>query len=529
MKRAIMSIAIVLFLILYSPNLYSLTNFNFKCLALDNTGQVLPETPVDIRISISDDTGTLYQETHTGVTTDQFGFFTVEVGNGTVISGDLGDITVASNTRISCETRKAGFDWVLSSIESIATSMRTPFIDISKYVWVIEGNDATIPGTNFIGTTDDSELHIDVRNGGTVEQSLRINTDQAIYRESGITGNVAGNERGDGSVDLQISRTDATQVASGINGVIRGGKNNKIESNGRETIIGGGQNNTSISLNGALLGGRDNQLGTTLVFTDENATIIGGRDNISNDGFATVGGGRENTASSNAPLLNFTEQTVFGGNGNIAGGIRSVVFGGQNNKALSTSSVFGGQNNQTICATSVILGGRDNESTCDNVTFDYSYSMIAGGYKVKTDKYGQNAYASGQFDNQGDAQTSLFVVRNETSDNSVTNLYLDGTNELEKMNLIDQSIWNFKVLVIGKNDDGTIYGSYEINGVIINNGGVLAINGIPAEADRTIYETDSGLDATAVVNGTALAIQVTGLAATTMHWVARVKVSQLNY
>lgn len=59
--------------------------------------------------------------------------------------------------------------------------------------------------------------------GTVVEQSLRMNTNQAIYRENAITGITAGNTRGQYAVDMQIHRTAATRVASGNYSTLGGG------------------------------------------------------------------------------------------------------------------------------------------------------------------------------------------------------------------------------------------------------------------------------------------------------------------
>jgi hypothetical protein len=209
----------------------------------------------------------------------------------------------------------------------------------------------------------------------------------------------------------------------------------------------------------------------------------------------------------------------------VASGDYSTVGGGKDNTASGDYSIVGGGSRNTASRDYATVGGGFRNSA------NGDYSTILGGSFAVTDKYGQNAYASGQFDNQGDAQTSLFVVRNITVGSTDSLLNLNGNSWVtrEQMTLNDEDAWTFKIFVVGKNNDGSVYGSYEIRGVIINNGGTLAINGVSSETDRTIYETDSGLDATAVINGTALAIQVTGISGETIRWVARVEVAQINY
>ena len=84
--------------------------------------------------------------------------------------------------------------------------------------WLLGGNTGTTPGTDFIGTTDGTALHLYV-NGGS-SNSLILNTNGSIQRD------VAGNGRGEDAVDLQSSRDSASQVASGQYATIGGGRRN---------------------------------------------------------------------------------------------------------------------------------------------------------------------------------------------------------------------------------------------------------------------------------------------------------------
>ena len=72
---------------------------NYQAIARNTTGAILANQSVSIRISITDGSAgaTLYQETHT-VTTNQFGLFTLGVGNGTVVSGIFSSIPWATIT-----------------------------------------------------------------------------------------------------------------------------------------------------------------------------------------------------------------------------------------------------------------------------------------------------------------------------------------------------------------------------------------------------------------------------------------------
>ncbi|MCH7987580.1 MAG: DUF1566 domain-containing protein [Planctomycetes bacterium] len=75
-------------------------SINYQGVARDNTGAILATQGIALQISIlsGSPTGTVeYSETHT-TTTNQFGLFTLQIGNGTVVSGDFTTINWGANT-----------------------------------------------------------------------------------------------------------------------------------------------------------------------------------------------------------------------------------------------------------------------------------------------------------------------------------------------------------------------------------------------------------------------------------------------
>jgi hypothetical protein len=68
-----------------APNLVS-----YQAIARNNSGAVLANTNISVRVSIKNTSSsgpTVYQETFTGVTTNQFGLFTLQIGNGNPVTG----------------------------------------------------------------------------------------------------------------------------------------------------------------------------------------------------------------------------------------------------------------------------------------------------------------------------------------------------------------------------------------------------------------------------------------------------------
>jgi len=74
--------------------------FNYQAVVRDNAGTPLTEQSVGIKISLLQgavDGTVVYSETHSP-TTNSFGLVTLEIGDGTVVSGDLSSVDWGSNT-----------------------------------------------------------------------------------------------------------------------------------------------------------------------------------------------------------------------------------------------------------------------------------------------------------------------------------------------------------------------------------------------------------------------------------------------
>ncbi len=193
----------------------------------------------------------------------------------------------------------------------------------TAFAWNVAGNSGTTPGTNFLGTTDNQAMEILVKNGTAVNNSLTLNPNGSMQRDA------SGNTRGTSSIDLQTTRTSATQVASGNYDNLAGGQNNTISSD--KGVIAGGETNTVTGGDGVIGGGGLNYNAGT------NGTIAGGYgDTVLSSTSSTIGGGTNNLASANY-------STISGGSYNHATGAYSAISGGTNNfNGGSLSSIVGG-------------------------------------------------------------------------------------------------------------------------------------------------------------------------------------------
>lgn len=251
---------------------------------------------------------------------------------------------------------------------------------------------------------------------------LNTNNNGPLMRIAPDNTNFGGNARGLFSVDLQKTRNNADEVASGDYSTVGGGVSNKAS--GVYSIVCGGQQNRATGSNGITAGGLNNDN------TGSRGFIGGGEGNTVSSTHSTVSGGQSNTASTG------THATVAGGSGNTASGQRSIVIGGQNNTASGQLSICGGGTNAATGQFAVCIGGQNNQSTNTASTTIGGENNIASGqygfatgFQSKAYLYSQFSNASGLFAANGDAQQSLLTARRSASltTAATTVLSLDGT------------------------------------------------------------------------------------------------------
>ena len=227
--------------------------------------------------------------------------------------------------------------------------------------WLLTGNSGTVPGTNFLGTTDSAALVFKVNN----ERAFRL---ESTPGSPNVIGGIVGNWAYSGVYRASIGGGgDSTQanVVTDIYGTVGGGVGNQA-GDGAGTIddrsyctVGGGRGNTASGDNSTIGGGWYNEASSL------QATIGGGQDNLASGGWATIGGGKDNATSANSA-------TVGGGEGNTAVGEWATVGGGYSNTASGASFVGGGEQNAATGAFATVSGGGLN-------TASGSYYATVGG------------------------------------------------------------------------------------------------------------------------------------------------------
>jgi hypothetical protein len=260
----------------------------------------------------------------------------IQIGSGLSLSA--GELSATGGDTVSIEASAADILSVASGAISAddAGADRIVFWDdsASKLAYLEAGSGLSLSGTTLTatatgtiggstGSTDNSILRSDGTGGSTLQDSAFVIADNATaspnntvnhasIQATGGTTNVSvsivpkgvgafmlqvpnaaaggGNARGDSAVDLQSSRSAATQVASATRSVICGGGNNTASA--QEACVLGGTGNNASGFQAAILGGRSNT-------ASGDRAIAAGDANTSN-GVTSFAVGVSNTSSSTA-------------------------------------------------------------------------------------------------------------------------------------------------------------------------------------------------------------------------------------
>ena len=369
---------------------------------------------------------------------------------------------------------------------------------------------------------------------------------------------IGGNARGQYATDWQKSRSSNNEVASGDYSTIGGGQNNSAtgsqstvgggianDATGLRSFIGGGLNNRASGSRATVSGGDDNAA------SGDRATVGGGRGNRASGDYSAVGAGQDNTASTGTHatvgggLTNTASggaSTVGGGDANTASGGRSTVGGGEGNTASGNRATIGGGKDNTSSGTRATVSGGDNNTASNfypavgggkNNTASGQYSTVSGGFRAIASRYGQFGQASGRFISDGDAQFSRYVLRTATTDATANvELFLDGTGGSNRITIPEGTAYQFHIYITSIQQTGNNAKSSEITGLIRRESGQNAtIVGQHTDGNKTF--NDGGFNPTYTVSADttnqSLKIDVTGIAATNIHTVATVDITEVKY
>jgi hypothetical protein len=291
------------------------------------------------------------------------------------------------------------------------------------------------------------------------------------------SNSVAGNARGAGSVELQMSRSSSTAIASGLFSVIAGGANSRAT--GEYCTVMGGQAAQAGPGSYALAFG--------------NNAIASGDNSIAFNGTATGAGGFAVGVSASASSLN----SIALGANSSAGAERAIAIG--NAVAFGANGIGLGNNAAAVGAMSVAM---------QNATADRQ-NMVAVGAETITNFTGRG-------------QAVQFQMRGRTTDDTPTEMLLADSVKLT----IPANVALFGTIEIAAIQVTTAAESahYVRKFAIQRLGSTTTLIGSVTTVG-TDYESSAGMDVaiTADDTGDFLKVEVTGLAATTLRWMACVR------
>jgi hypothetical protein len=482
--------------------------------------------------------------------TDHFG--TVGGGRNNQAGNNAGSVTDDNSATVSgggANTASGGFSTVGGGYNNIADDRAT--VSGGTYN-IASGEYATVAGGS--GNTAVGEA---AAVGG------------GIYNDADGVGATVGGGGYDGATyDGNEALANASTIGGGLGNLVAatadyatvGGGNSNTAGAAGATVGGGGYNGSASAGNEALAiastigGGYGNLITTTadyatigggqyITASGDYATVGGGHGNTTTSGAATIGGGESNTAGHYAATIGGGENniasgprsTIGGGSDNIASGAHTIVGGGWENIANGLyATVGGGWDNTAGGSNATIDGGYNNTASGDYATIgggrrnivSGDHATVPGGRGAVADHYGQMAYASGRFADDGDAQASLYVLRRAATmtAGSWYTLYLDGLSGANVITMTAGRTMTFDILAVGRTEDGESAG-YQIQGVIENVGGTIAFIGTPT---ITILGEDDPVWNIRVTAVTALNIGVQGNGEE-IRWVATVHAAEVAW
>jgi hypothetical protein len=291
--------------------------------------------------------------------------------------------------------------------------------------WKLGGNAGTTPGSDFIGTSDNTALE------------LKVNGQRALRIEPGASPNLIG-----GSA--------ANTVAPGIVGATIGGGGSGgfgNAANGDYSAVAGGQLNTASGPYSTVAGGYLNSASGAGV-----SAVAGGELNAASGTGSAVAGGFNNSASG-------IDSAVAGGSNNTASGGGSAVAGGGGNTASGTGSAVAGGGGNTASGNYSFAAGRQAKATqggsfvWGDMTSSDLTSPAANSFTVRASGgiwLGTNsspAITAGHFiDTSTLGYLSTAGVWTDNSDRTLKHDFrpLDRSSVLEKIARMPITSWSYK-------------------------------------------------------------------------------------
>jgi len=437
--------------------------------------------------------------------------------------------------------------------------------------FTVDGRDVSADGTKLDGIASSANNYVHPNHSGEVtstadgatviasnvvdEDNLKIsNTPTNGYvltAQSGNTGGLtwaeaasgaplyAGNEN---SPSAQPSATGSNAIAIGEAAVASGGKSVAIGktatatglrsmafgqsyASGTDSFAAGGESSSAtygaLGPNSIALG-RYSQAGGQSSITSGSAADANGAYSVSlgfqNDveGYSSnISGGRDNDITSAGSY-----SAIAGGRDNIITGDYSTIAGGQSNDISGTYSFAYGYNNSVTNGGAAALGGENTASA--------AYSLVHGRYGLSS-TWGCRTHASGKFAAGGDAQGGEYVLQLATTGATPLPLTAGGASlqPVYAITAATDTCITFNGIVVAMQNGAQSYGSWEVKGLLVNDGGTTTLaNSVITAISNT---SNWGVALSADNTNNALLITATGEASHNIRWVANIRTVEVTF
>ncbi len=194
--------------------------FNYKAL-IANNGTVLSATPVTLRFTIlQNGTTSVYQETQ-NATTDSNGIVTVNIGEGTTVSGNFSGISWGDNSyflKVEINTGSGYQDFGTSEFKYVPYAKYAQKADVAEFVnhsfWQQNSNGINSPDRVGIGRPVSVEANLHINDVASGAPMIKMESNDNIYTiwqsgRAGVDTYLVGVDGGNNNFQISNTTTGA--------------------------------------------------------------------------------------------------------------------------------------------------------------------------------------------------------------------------------------------------------------------------------------------------------------------------------
>jgi len=393
-------------------------------------------------------------------------------------------------------------------------------------------------GVIFGGQSNTASGQISFIGGGTVNVASGYGSNVVggtNNSSAGVYNFIGGGQLNSGTSGSIITTQSATMngttavTLSASNALIRVGQYISGTSIGTDTYVAA-ISGTSLTLSQAATGSTTNNIS----FFTPHGIVVGGGNNQATGAYSFIGGGGDAGTAANRNVASGDWSTVGGGFKNVASNTGAFIGGGNNNSASTStnSAIVGGTFNTASGPSSFVGAGTSNLA-------NGQYSAIIGGYQGTTRSingfYALPATVNPLGFTVGSIQGGILCIGKQTTDATATVLVSDAqaAGTTNQVILPNNSAYYFKGSCIANVTGAANGAAWSFEGAIMRGANAAStvlidtpsINRVAASAGATTWTIALTADTT---NG-GLTVTVTGVAATTIRWVAKVETTEVTF